>query len=747
MKVRTAFRTSLLCTAIASLPSFAQTTNLGAVVVTAPRDEALGSRVGEEELLKLRSATSDAASLLRDVPGVSLYGAGGVSSLPSIHGLADDRLRIKVDGMDLISACANHMNPALSYIDPTDVGSIKAYAGITPVSVGGDSIGGAIVVASKPPRFAKAGAGLLADGEVGAFYRSNGDGRGGHVAATLATETLSLGYSNAISQADNYSAAKDFKAGTTQTGTVVGSHWIAGDEVGSSRYKTENQALNVALRNENHLLDLKLGFQHIPYEGFPSQHMDMTDNRSRQVDLGYTGKYQWGVLEARVYQEHTRHKMNFGEDKNFYTLGMPMDTEGDNSGASVKATLPLSARDTLKLGSEYQRYRLNDWWDPVGSGGMAPSQFQNIHDGKRDHVDLFAEWDAQWSEQWLTQLGMRASRVAMAAGTVQGYKNNIPGVTTYDGDRNAFNSADRNRTDHNLDLTALASYTQSANATFEGGYSRKTRSPNLYERYTWSTGGMAMAMNNLVNDGNGYVGNLNLRPEVAHTLSFTADWHDAAAAGWALKATPYLSYVDDFIDARRCPAAAISATSVATTCNNTTMQTKTNAFVDLQFLNQSARLYGVDVSGHLPLAQTDSYGSLALSGVLSYVRGINRTTGGNLYNIMPLNTRLALTQQTGSWTNTAEWQLVAAKRDVNWVRDEMQTSGYGLVNLRSSYAWKRARLDVGIENLLNKFYALPLGGAYIGQGSTMSLNGAGAPWGIPVPGMGRSIYTALTLKF
>jgi iron complex outermembrane receptor protein len=29
-----------------------------------------------------------------------------VSSLPSVHGLADDRLRIQVDGMDLISPAA-----------------------------------------------------------------------------------------------------------------------------------------------------------------------------------------------------------------------------------------------------------------------------------------------------------------------------------------------------------------------------------------------------------------------------------------------------------------------------------------------------------------------------------------------------------------------------------------------------------------------------------------------------------------
>jgi len=104
-----------------------------------------GTAVDSDELRWRRAISSDSATLLKDVPGVSLYGAGGVSSLPVIHGLADDRLRIKLDGMDLIASCPNHMNPVLSYIDPTQVGSIRVYAGVAPVSVGGDSIGGAIV--------------------------------------------------------------------------------------------------------------------------------------------------------------------------------------------------------------------------------------------------------------------------------------------------------------------------------------------------------------------------------------------------------------------------------------------------------------------------------------------------------------------------------------------------------------------------------------------------------------------------
>jgi hypothetical protein len=134
------------------------------VTVTGPDNTA-----GSEIIIPARARTSDTASLLAGIPGVSLYGNGGVSSLPVIHGMEDDRVRTLVDGMDLISACANHMNPPLSYIDPSNVGGIKVYAGITPVSVGGDSIGGTISVDSPAPQFAAAGQKPLLSGQAGTF--------------------------------------------------------------------------------------------------------------------------------------------------------------------------------------------------------------------------------------------------------------------------------------------------------------------------------------------------------------------------------------------------------------------------------------------------------------------------------------------------------------------------------------------------------------------------------------------------
>ena len=89
------------------------------------------------------------------------------------------------------------------------------------------------------------------------------------------------------------------------------------------------------------------------------------------------------------------------------------------------------------------------------------------------------------------------------------------------------------------------------------------------------------------------------------------------------------------------------------------------------------------------------------------------------------------------------------------VRGEVKTPGYGLLNLRSSYEWKSVRVDFGIENLLDKFYYHPLGGAYIGQGRTMSLGGTTNTWastsappaGYAVPGMGRSFYLGMSVKF
>ncbi len=744
---RAAVATSCIIASVTSAAASAQRVvtppGIEQVIVSGTRIEAMPSPAGVvtgARLDALRASSSDTASLLRDVPGLGLRAAGGVSSLPVIHGFADDRLRTLVDGVDLVSSCANHMNPPLSYLPAPAVGSVRVFAGITPVSVGGDSIGGTIVLDSIAPEFAQPGAGVLFSGETGGFYRSNGDAHGGHVSAALANDSLSLRYSGSMTQADNYEAGGDFKpAGRA----AADRGFIAGDEVGSSYYETTDQAFVLAWRHGNHLLDFTYRYQFIPEQGFPNQRMDMTSNKSDLFKLRYQGSHAWGTLESRLYHEHTRHGMNFGDDKQFFygdAPGMPMETDGRTLGWVVKAELTPSTRDILRVGFELQRYRLDDYWPASGTGiMMSPGTFQNINDGERDRYDGFVEWEAAWAPRWSTLLGLRYGAVRMDTGDVHGYSDN-DGMRMhfYRTESTAFNAREHERNDDNVDVTALARFTPDPTQSYEVGYARKNRSPNLYERYTWSTSAMSMIMVNTLGDGNGYVGNLDLEPETAHTLSFSADWHAAVENGWRLRVTPYVSFVEDYIDARRCRSLNMASCGAAN-------QTATGSFVFLQYANEDARLVGVDVAGSLPLLATARLGDLWLDGQLGYVDGENTDTDDGLYNIMPLELRLTLAHRLGGWHGAFEGELVDAKDDVSTVRNEIETAGYGLLHLRAGYDWKRLRVDAGVENLLDKRYALPLGGAYLGQGRTMAANGV--PYGIAVPGMGRSIYTGITLRF
>ena len=688
------------------------------------------TQVTAQQLQTLRSATSDSATLLRGVPGVSLNSAGGISSLPAIRGLADDRLRIKIDGMDLVASCPNHMNPAMSYIAPSNLGNLQVFAGITPVSVGGDSIGGTIIADSAAPEFAAPGAASINKGEVGAFYRSNNDARGGNFSATHAEEAFNIRYDGSYSKANNYSAGGDFKS-STSTGQLGNGSPL--DEVASSAYETENHALGMALKLGEDLLELKLGYQHVPQELFANQRMDMTDNTQERISLRYLSQFNWGELDTRVYHEKVEHEMNFGPDKQFWygtAPGMPMESEGKTSGASIKANIDLNERDLLRVGGEYQRYRLDDYWPASGTGGMSPNTFENITDGQRDRSALFAEWERQINPAWLSLVGLRYEHVASDAGEVHGYGDTngmAPKFNYQKRDSEAFNASDRSQNDNNWDFTALTRYNHDANLDVEFGVARKVRSPNLYERYTWSTWAMAATMNNFAGDGNGYVGNVDLKPEAAHTVSTTLDWHSSDRSH-ELKVTPFYTRVNDYIDAVSLPGKTIVP----------------DKFNVLQYTNQSARLYGMDVSGKMPLVSND-LGNWGLNGVINYTNGKNRDTGDELYNIMPLNGKLALTQDIGGWSNSLEMESVQAKNSGSDVRNEIQTAGYTLFNLRASHTWKQVRVDFGVENLADKFYYLPTGGAYTAQGRTMSMNGI--EWGVGVPGMGRSLYTGINVAF
>jgi iron complex outermembrane receptor protein len=183
-----------------------------------------------EEITQKRAQVSDTAKLLEDTAGVSLQAGGGVSSLPILHGLNDNRIKIDVNGMTVNSSCPNHMNPALSYIDRTNIGAIAVLQGVTPVSMGSDSIAGTISVQSLEPAFAESDEKLLLSGNASSFYRSNGDASGGSIAAGIASKNVRLDYTGSDTQRRHY---------RDDDGNIIK----------SSRYENQNHAAALSFKN------------------------------------------------------------------------------------------------------------------------------------------------------------------------------------------------------------------------------------------------------------------------------------------------------------------------------------------------------------------------------------------------------------------------------------------------------------------------------------------------------------------
>ncbi|PHV31120.1 TonB-dependent receptor [Janthinobacterium sp. BJB312] len=649
---------------------------------------------------------ADTALMLSSTPGYSVAAGGGVSGLPVVNGFADDRIKIRIDGMELTSACANHMNAPLSYIDPQQVQRIKLIAGVTPVSAGGDSIAGTIEVQSNAPVFAQPGAGLLTQGSFAVSGRSVNNSVATSVNASAASDMLSIGYSGAYTRGHSYEDGH-------------------GNKVLASMYESINQSIVLAAKRDGQQLTLRAGVQHIPYQGFPNQYMDMTDNHGQFANLAYKGEFGWGVLDARAYWQQTDHEMGFFSPER--KGSMPMITHGRNTGYALMASLPMSAGE-LRLGQEWHGFLLDDYWPAVpGSMMMGPRTYLNINDGKRDRTVLFGEMETRHDARWTSVLGLRGESVRMDAGDVQSYGTNMMNMPDLMAAK-AFNARSRSQRDTNIDASAQATFTPDLASSYEFALARKVRSPNLYERYSWGRGSMAMTMTNWFGDGNGYVGDIDLKPETAYTAAFTADWHGGGEEGWFLRVNPYYSKVDNYIDVDVLASF------------HPYMKMGANGNL-LRFANHDAKLYGANLAWQLPLASSARWGRFMATGNAAYTRG-KRSDGGDLYRMMPFNALLAVEHKLGAWSSRIETKIVARKDKVDARRFEPETGGYALVNLRSSVALnKMASLSAGVSNLFNRVYADPLGGVYL---SGLKANGGALQ---ALPAEGRSIDLGLQLKF
>lgn len=648
--------------------------------------------------------------------GVDFSAAGGVSNLPILNGLMGDRVKVLVDGAEVTAACANQMNPPLSYVSANQVMAYKVVAGVSPVSAGGDNIAGVISVNSISPQYSESSELAWHSGYVSAKYSSVDNGQKLGLGARLASDTVSLNYQGSFSDANSY---KDGK----------------GNVVLDTLYRAQNHSLTGAIRDDKQQVVIKLTHQKIPYQGFANQYMDMTDNTSYGAIAQYKRSFENSELQGQVNWHSVKHEMGFFSKEK--TGMMPMKTDAKDISTQLKWRLTLDQNSSLLLGQEYYNYRIDDWWPAIeGSTMMGPNDYININSGKRERIALFVEYESQINNKLWLNTGLRVERVNTQVDEVQAYNDgmmnmgSMSAMTTANNAlaANNFNNADRDKTDTLVDVNVLANYQITLYDELQLGLARKNRAPNLYERYSWGVSNMASTMIGWYGDANGYIGNPNLKAETAHTISATYS-KTAKNDAWRVSANVWYTDVTDYIDADI--VRSFNSYGLANTTRNI-----------LSFTNVDATLYGAKLDISKSLYQSTQFGEWQLKANITSTRGKRRDTNQPLYQIKPLHTALSLSQQIGVFENALLWHWVDTKSRVDVNRLENQTVSYSLVNISSKATFDALTLGIEVVNLFDTFYQLPLGGVSIAalkQGSSTGFT--------QLAGQGRSFNISASYAF
>lgn len=610
--------------------------------------------------------------------GVQFSAAGGVSALPVLNGMMGDRILVSVDGTNITAACANQMNPPLSYVAENQVSHTEVIAGISPVSMGGDNIAGVIKVDTIHPRFSTATDQDEFSGHLQTTYNTIDDRFLLGVATQWSRQQFSLNYQGSYEDANSYHDGND-------------------DRVIDTLYRAQNHALTGAYRDTQQQITVKLSHQYIPFQGFANQYMDMTDNHSNGIIVRYQRQLPVGHVEAQLNWQGVKHEMGFFSGEKIGA--MPMKTKADDYSYQLRWTLPLAEQQTLILGQEYYAFQLDDWWPALeGSMMMGPNDYININNGKRQRLAAFIEWQQQLSKAWQINSGLRVERVHTNADKVQAYMDSPMGDMNDDSlAAQSFNEAKRKQHDTLVDITVSARYDVDEQQQWEWGLARKNRAPNLYERYSWGRSVMSSTMIGWFGDGNGYIGNLALKPETAYTMSLGYRYqnHDGI---WQAHISPYYTKVHDYIDAE-----------VVGHFDRRGLRHQ------LQFTNLDATLYGINANADLLITDHKQWGKIHLTTTAKFVRGKRDKSDEPLYQIMPFNTLLALQQDLGQWSNRIQWQWVDSKNRVDKRRLENTTASYHLLNWQTDWHWQTFSLSFAITNLLDNSYQRPLGGVSIAE--------------------------------
>jgi iron complex outermembrane receptor protein len=628
----------------------------------------------------------DAAEMMRHLPGAAIVRNGPQTGILQLRGLSGDRVAVRIDGMTITPACPNHMDPPLHYAAPESGDAVELFAGIPPVSAGGDFIGGALSVKSASTVFADESS-ILTNGNLRATYLGSQDAFQLGTMLGVATRDAGVQYRGSAATADDLR--------------------YPGGSVLASGYDMTRHDLTGAWRTARGHLAVDAGFSATRDTGTPALPMDMVKDDAWRAGLTQRETFEWGTLENRLYVHEIDHLMDN------YTLrpvsGMAMESPSSSRdfGWRADATLPFG-ENKLRAGIDLHRNEFDA--EQIAITGMFAGKTRDTFEqNRRSRAGMYLDWEHNHTDQWTSRVGLRGDVVTSDADEVA---NTIMPAPAINADLASFNSSDRSFTGILPAAAAALRFAPDDNTAVELAAAFKSRAPSLVERYLWTplnaSAGQA--------DGRTYLGNLDLDPENSFQLGLGLE---KSGDSWRARLTPFYQSVNDYIQGMPIARNDPGGRPV------------------LQYQNiDRAELYGAELE-----AEWRMHPMWNLAGTLSNVRGRNKETGGDLYRIAPLRGMVDLAFRHDAWESRLECMWAGSQSRVSTIQDETSTPGHAIFNLRLARSFQSGiRIEAGVENLLDKRYTDHLGGVNRVSGGDLGT-------GERIPGAGRFAYGSVSWEF
>lgn len=646
------------------------------------------------------TSVPDLADWLTSVPGANINSNGPITGIAQYRGLYGDRVAASLDGHPVIGAGPNAMDTPLSYSTPLIVDSMTVYRGISPVSAGINTLGGAVEVKMRKAETMNSEDTALS-GDIQAGYRSNNS------AKTLSAVT---------------NIAKGDVAVLLYGNSQKGDSMESGDGVVISPTDFDKVQLGGDIRytKEGNEIGLSYHYTDTNDSGTPALPMDIEYIESHRITLdgafslsGWQGEWQLGYIDA----DHgmTNFLMRENTDPTRFRR---------NNATAETSDFKLELTQSFDFGE--LAFGIDGYFASHDSVITNPNNMMfkvvNFNSVEDNRYGIFTQWQNQF-DQTNVQLGVRFKRAESNAGEVSSSMAMMPNMmgTLAGGLQDDFNNANRKVSDNNVDIALNIQTQLSTNVSFSAGIGLKNRAPSYQERYLWTpmeaTGGLA--------DGHTYIGDINLKSETAYQVDLGLTYQDDK-----LMLAPHIFYqsIDDYIQGTPMGMADMSAKMMANM-----MSGDTNP---LKFSNVDAKLYGFDLNGYYHISE-----QIELSTIISYVQGERRDIGDNLYRIAPLNGQINLRYNSDDWMVKTSLVMAAKQNDVSSTNGEQKTSGYGIVNIDAQYFVNNdLAIRLGVDNILDKSYQNHLGGYN-------RVKGTETPVMSRLPSEGVSAWAEVTYSF